>query len=1042
MSRTLAVLLALVAAAGVSQLDRGHVVAQDKKKDKKKDKAPTPAGEAADDLAKVLPVFDPGTHTRTILAMGFTTDAAKLVTVGRDYTVQVWGATTGERLDVFRLPGYGHEKGFNPGHWNVAAVSADGNRVVLGGEAKALAVEDGTPADTRLVLLDIPTRTMRRVQIPGNGYVVEAAAFAPDGNTLAVAIDRGKAKQTDLVVIGGLTQRLAGAGSIAAKDCPKVETPHAKGMEVLAFSPDGRKLLAGGRDRVVSVWDVPAGGAAPRPVLEKEIPADGQTVAAAWAPDGKRFLRFGYDGGDGTRDRVLEYRDAGGDLIARWSLADLAPALTKGGRIRSIHFLTPDAAYLVANGYDDGTAYSVFTGTRTSRFDLTTGKATLLAGHPTDVPHTTGAMAPGGKLVAATTDGNTDIVITRPEPGAPVVRCGARTPVPHHVGWAADPAGPGFAWGADRQKVKKGDVPTAGLTAGFDLVKVEPAGGVAPANYVPARRKLDGWVLDTPRGDGVPYMTLTPPGKGDPVKMPGANVNNGRTLIPNPGGPPRVAYATRTIDVGDQKWLFGGDGTRLTRLLPDVSIAHDVASSPDGRYVVASTGTPRITVHRTDGTAEPFLSFAQLNGEWVCWTAEGYYAASPGGEKMFGFAVNNGPNALVTFHPADRFAKHFRRPDVIKLAVEKGSVKAALEALNAKAPAVESILPPDARLALVGEPAAGRVRVRAKAEPRGVGKPVLAMRVLLDGRPLPNGVGVWTPGPTENEFEVDVPPGQHELKLLARSADGSAVSDPVVVRGPKAAGPPQTLYRVCVGIDAYDQTGLKLATAAKDARDVFDALARHCVGPDNRYAAAAGELVLDKDATRARVKQALEETGRRAKPGDLMVVFFAGHGVKKADAFYLLTRESDPAADLNGQALSADDLRAALAGVECPVLLALDACHSAGAVPTLRGGADDLTRAMTDDAVGVTVLSAAMAHETAGAAAGNGHFTAGLLKGLAAGAGVPFDPYERAVYIHHLYSVVFAEVRRATDGRQNPFLNMPWTAPPLAVRDVPRGLAP
>lgn len=58
-------------------------------------------------------MFDPGTHTRTVLAMGFTADGEKLVSVGRDYTVQVWAAATGERLDVFRLPGYGHEKGFN-----------------------------------------------------------------------------------------------------------------------------------------------------------------------------------------------------------------------------------------------------------------------------------------------------------------------------------------------------------------------------------------------------------------------------------------------------------------------------------------------------------------------------------------------------------------------------------------------------------------------------------------------------------------------------------------------------------------------------------------------------------------------------------------------------------------------------------------------------------------------------------------------------------------------------------------------------------------
>lgn len=114
------------------------------------------------------------------------------------------------------------------------------------------------------MLLDIPSRTMRRVQIPGNMYVVEAVAFAPDGNTLAVAIDRGKKTQTDLVVIGGLTQRLAaaGAGSIVLKDCPKVETPHAKGMEVLAFSPDGRRLLAGGRELGGEHLDVPAGGSA------------------------------------------------------------------------------------------------------------------------------------------------------------------------------------------------------------------------------------------------------------------------------------------------------------------------------------------------------------------------------------------------------------------------------------------------------------------------------------------------------------------------------------------------------------------------------------------------------------------------------------------------------------------------------------------------------------------------------------------------------------------------------------------------------------
>jgi hypothetical protein len=117
-------------------------------------------------------------------------------------------------------------------------------------------------------------------------------------------------------------------------------------------------------------------------------------------------------------------------------------------------------------------------------------------------------------------------------------------------------------------------------------------------------------------------------------------------------------------------------------------------------------------------------------------------------------------------------------------------------------------------------------------------------------------------------------------------------------------------------------------------------------------------------------------------------------------------------------------------------LLILDACHSAASVKTFRPATDDLTRTLTDDSVGVTVLSAAMSHETAGATSEQGFFTAGLLKGLQAGEGVPFDPYEKQLYTHHLYSVAYSEVRRATNGKQNPFLNSPWTVPPLPVREV------
>jgi hypothetical protein len=37
-----------------------------------------------------------------------------------------------------------------------------------------------------------------------------------------------------------------------------------------------------------------------------------------------------------------------------------------------------------------------------------------------------------------------------------------------------------------------------------------------------------------------------------------------------------------------------------------------------------------------------------------------------------GWAVNNGPDKLPTFHPAERFRKRLYRPDAIKLLFEKG----------------------------------------------------------------------------------------------------------------------------------------------------------------------------------------------------------------------------------------------------------------------------------------------------------------------------------------------------------------------------------
>ena len=174
----------------------------------------------------------------------------------------------------------------------------------------------------------------------------------------------------------------------------------------------------------------------------------------------------------------------------------------------------------------------------------------------------------------------------------------------------------------------------------------------------------------------------------------------------------------------------------------------------------------------------------------------------------------------------------------------------------------------------------------------------------------------------------------------------------------------------------------------------------------------------------------------QAKENDLVVVFFAGHGVKEGNQFYLLPHEAN-IQKLAETAISGAEVREMLSAIKVPTLLILDACHSTAAVKNMLPATDDATRSASGDEVGVTVLSAAMGKETAGEQNGNGFLTRGLKKALESGPGTPFDVYDQTMYIHHLFSVVSTEVRRESEGKQNPFMQMPWTAPPLAVRDVP-----
>src|SRR5262245_37205381 len=131
-------------------------------------------------------------------------------------------------------------------------------------------------------------------------------------------------------------------------------------------------------------------------------------------------------------------------------------------------------------------------------------------------------------------------------------------------------------------------------------------------------------------------------------------------------------------------YLFDArSGRRLRAFRGHTGVVWAVAPSPDGRLLLSGCDDQTVRVW-DPGRAEPLLSLFVAGDDWVAWTPEGYYAASPGGERLMGWHVNNGPDAMATFYPAAQFRKSLYRPDVIKLLLRTGGVERALEVADAE----------------------------------------------------------------------------------------------------------------------------------------------------------------------------------------------------------------------------------------------------------------------------------------------------------------------------------------------------------------------
>jgi hypothetical protein len=110
-------------------------------------------------------------------------------------------------------------------------------------------------------------------------------------------------------------------------------------------------------------------------------------------------------------------------------------------------------------------------------------------------------------------------------------------------------------------------------------------------------------------------------------------------------------------DAGMKKWL------RVSR-----TEVLAVNASKDGRIVVAAYYDGAIRWHRADDGRELLALQVLPNKEndpakwdWVLWTPEGFYEATPGAQDVLKWVVNHGPDQAATTLPVSAIAKLHRR---------------------------------------------------------------------------------------------------------------------------------------------------------------------------------------------------------------------------------------------------------------------------------------------------------------------------------------------------------------------------------------------
>ena len=414
--------------------------------------------------------------------------------------------------------------------------------------------------------------------------------------------------------------------------------------------------------------------------------------------------------------------------------------------------------------------------------------------------------------------------------------------------------------------------------------------------------------------------------------------------------------------------------------------ASSVVFSPDGRYGLSGGGDGIVYIYDIARQKE-IGGRAHVNDkDWVFYTADGRFDGSANGVNRIHFV-----RGLETF-PLDAFYEKFYTPNLLA-GLRTGEAEPAIQidiSREISFPPLVEIISPEEGETLTSE----KITLEAKIIDQGSG--IEEVRLYQNEKLVTEiALGITDEAMT-HRFGVLLIPGKNNFRIIAlnKNRTESKPALVAVIFKSRASAPSADLHLLAIGINKYKNSIYNLNYGRPDAKSFSQSLAER---GGHIFKSIVRKEIYDEQAVKPVIEKTIQNIISMAKPEDVFVFYYAGHGVmssktQKGNAdFYLVPHDVTQLYGreelLEEKGISAAELKEWFKLIPAQKqLVVLDACQAGGAVETFarRGAAEQKAIAQLARSTGIVILASSGTEQFASEfrELGHGLFTYALLQAL------------------------------------------------------------